>query len=451
MSVILNIIIFVIILGIIVTIHEFGHFLFAKRAGILCREFSIGMGPKLWHKKIGETTYSIRALPIGGFVAMAGEDGDDLGITPKVIVAVEQDETGKITHFHLNADDAPTTQATISRYETVELDLSEAMVFRGYLLETVETEKIEQVTSEANTSIAKQLATLPIASEVYLVENGEAIQLAPENRRFGAKTPWQKFLTIFAGPAMNFILAFIILFGIFGFSGTPVNDPIIGEVVANSPAARYGLEKGDEITKFAGEAVTSYQEIVELTQAKPDEVVTVEFTRDDQPQSIEVKIAAVEREVMDEAGNVSVQTVGQLGVYRSVSYNPLLAIQASFEGIYSDVTSVFVSLGMLFSGAASVNDLSGPVGIAVMTSQVTQAAGFTGLLRWMAFLSVNIGFLNLLPLPALDGGRLVFVAYEAITRKKANPKFEMYLNLVGIVLLFGLIIYVTFNDILRLF
>ncbi|MGL5531692.1 MAG: site-2 protease family protein, partial [Culicoidibacterales bacterium] len=206
-----------------------------------------------------------------------------------------------------------------------------------------------------------------------------------------------------------------------------------------------------EITKFAGEAVTSYQEIVELTQAKPDEVVTVEFTRDDQPQSIEVKIAAVEREVMDEAGNVSVQTVGQLGVYRSVSYNPLLAIQASFEGIYSDVTSVFVSLGMLFSGAASVNDLSGPVGIAVMTSQVTQAAGFTGLLRWMAFLSVNIGFLNLLPLPALDGGRLVFVAYEAITRKKANPKFEMYLNLVGIVLLFGLIIYVTFNDILRLF
>ncbi|MGL4952416.1 MAG: site-2 protease family protein, partial [Culicoidibacterales bacterium] len=104
-----------------------------------------------------------------------------------------------------------------------------------------------------------------------------------------------------------------------------------------------------------------------------------------------------------------------------------------------------------FSGAASVNDLSGPVGIAVMTSQVTQAAGITGLLRWTAFLSVNIGFLNLLPLPALDGGRLVFVAYEAITRKKANPKFEMYLNLVGIVLLFGLIIYVTFNDILRLF
>ncbi|MGL5549038.1 MAG: M50 family metallopeptidase, partial [Culicoidibacterales bacterium] len=317
MSVIFNILIFVMILGIIVTIHEFGHFLFAKRAGILCREFSIGMGPKLWHKKIGETTYSIRALPIGGFVAMAGEDGDDLGITPKVIVAVEQDETGKITHFHLNADDAPTTQATISRYETVELDLSEAMVFRGYLLETVETEKIEQVPSEANTSTAKELATLPIASEVYLVENGEAIQLAPENRRFGAKTPWQKFLTIFAGPAMNFILAFIILFGIFGFGGTPVNDPIIGEVVANSPADRYGLEKGDEITKFAGEAVTSYQEIVELTQAKPDEVVTVEFTRDDQPQSIEVKIAAVEREVMDEAGNVSVQTVGQLGVYRS--------------------------------------------------------------------------------------------------------------------------------------
>ncbi|MGL4953714.1 MAG: M50 family metallopeptidase, partial [Culicoidibacterales bacterium] len=372
MSIIFNIVIFVIILGIIVTIHEFGHFLFAKRAGILCREFSIGMGPKFWSKKIGETTYSVRALPIGGFVAMAGEDGDDLGITPGVIVAIEQNKSGEITHFHLNADDAPTTQETISRYETITLDLSDVMQFHGRLI-TGEKAVIEQEIAETLAETVEQTETapqpiqeLPIATEVYLVENGEAVQLAPENRRFGAKTPWQKFLTIFAGPAMNFILAFIILFGIFAFGGTPVNDPIVGEVVANSPADRYGLEKGDEITRFAGEAVVSYQEIAELAQAKPNEIVTIEFIREDVAQTVDVKIAAVEREVMDETGVIITQTIGQLGVYRSVSYNPFLAIQSSFQGIYDDVASVFTSLGMLFSGAASVNDLSGPVGIAVM-------------------------------------------------------------------------------------
>lgn len=437
MSVIWNIIVFVLILGIIVTIHEFGHFLFAKRAGILCREFAIGMGPKIWSKKIGETTYCIRALPIGGFVAMAGEDGDDLGISPGVTVAIQQNAIGEITHFHLNNYETLVEAGEAIELETQLLDLSEASEFIG---------------SEKTLDSAQQVGqSFAIATEVFLVENGEALQLAPENRRFGGKTPWQKFQTIFAGPLMNFILAFIILFGIFAFGGTPVNDPILGEIVANSPAERAGLQPGDEIVSFAGESVTSYSEIAALAQTMPDEIVNIEYIRDGEITNVEAKIAAVEREVMNSDGEVEVVTVGQLGVYRSVSYNPLLAIQSSFQGIYDDATSVWTSLGMLFSGEANVSDLSGPVGIAVMTSQVTQAAGFTGLLRWMAFLSVNIGFLNLLPLPALDGGRLVFVAYEAITRKKTNPKFEMYLNLVGIMLLFGLIIYVTFNDILRLF
>lgn len=435
MSVIGNIIVFILILGVIVTIHEIGHFIFAKRAGILCREFSIGMGPKLWRKKIGETTYSLRLFPIGGFVAMAGEDGDDLGITEGVTVAIEQNENQEITHFHLDDYDQLVVEKHAILVETKKLDLSEALTFTGRVLAS-ETEEER---------------SFKVATEVYLVEKQEPIQLALENRRFGSKTPWQKFQTIFAGPAMNFILAFVLLFGIFMIGGTPVNDPVLGEVIVSSPAARAGLEKGDEITKFAGEEVTTYQEIATLAQAMPNEIVTIEFIRDGEPQSVEVKIAAVEREVMNEAGEVELKEVGQLGVYRSLTYNPLTAIKSSFEGLYQDIASVFTSLGMLFSGAASVNDLSGPVGIAVMTSQVTETAGFTGLMRWMAFLSVNIGFLNLLPLPALDGGRLVFVAYEAITRRKANQKFEMYLNLVGIMLLFGLIIYVTFNDILRLF
>lgn len=435
MSVVGNIIIFVLILGVIVTIHEIGHFIFAKRAGILCREFSIGMGPKLWRKKIGETTYSIRLFPIGGFVAMAGEDGDDLGITEDVIVAIEQNENQEITHIHLDEYEQLVSEHRATIVKTQHLDLSDALTFTGYVQ-----------TDESHT-----LQTFPVAKEVYLVEKHEPIQLALENRRFGSKTPWQKFQTIFAGPAMNFILAFVLLFAIFAIGGTPVNDPVLGEVITSSPAERAGLEAGDEITKFNGESVATYEEIATLTQGVPNEIVTIEFIRDGEPQSVQVKIAAVEREVMNESGAVEVVEVGQLGVYRSMTYNPLVAIKSSFEGLYQDIASVFTSLGMLFSGAASVNDLSGPVGIAVMTSQVTETAGFTGLVRWMAFLSVNIGFLNLLPLPALDGGRLVFVAYEAITRRKANPKFEMYLNLAGIMLLFGLIIYVTFNDILRLF
>lgn len=435
MSVIGNIIVFILILGVIVTIHEIGHFIFAKRAGILCREFSIGMGPKLWRKKIGETTYSLRLFPIGGFVAMAGEDGDDLGITEGVTVAIEQNENQEITHFHLDDYDQLVVEKRAILVETQKLDLSEALTFTGRVLAS-ETQEQQH---------------FKVATEVYLVEKQEPIQLALENRRFGSKTPWQKFQTIFAGPAMNFVLAFVLLFGIFMIGGTPVNDPVLGEVIVSSPAARAGLEKGDEITKFAGEEVATYQEIATLTQEMPNEIVTIEFIRDGEPQSVEVKIAAVEREVMNEAGEVELKEVGQLGVYRSVTHNPIKAIQSSFEGLYQDVVGVIGSLGMLFTGQAGVNDLSGPVGIAVMTSQVTEAAGFTGLMRWMAFLSVNIGFLNLLPLPALDGGRLVFVAYEAITRRKANQKFEMYLNLAGIMLLFGLIIYVTFNDILRLF
>lgn len=435
MSVVVNIIIFVLILGIIVTIHEIGHFIFAKRAGILCREFSIGMGPKLWRKKIGETTYSLRLFPIGGFVAMAGEDGDDLGITEGVTVAIEQNENHEITHFHLDEYDQLIVDKKAILVETKQLDLGEALTFTG------------RVIGEDDAGVQ----TFPVAKEVYLVEKQEPIQLALENRRFGSKTPWQKFQTIFAGPAMNFILAFLLLFGIFAIGGTPVNDPILGEVIASSPADRAGLEQGDEITKFAGETVETYEDIAILAQSMPNDIVTIEFLREGEPQSVQVKIAAVEREVVNEAGEVELKEVGQLGVYRSLTYNPITAIKSSFEGLYQDVAGVVGSLGMLITGEAGVNDLSGPVGIAVMTSQVTETAGFTGLVRWMAFLSVNIGFLNLLPLPALDGGRLVFVAYEAITRRKANPKFEMYLNLAGIMLLFGLIIYVTFNDILRLF
>ncbi|MGL5296366.1 MAG: RIP metalloprotease RseP [Culicoidibacterales bacterium] len=438
MSVLLNIIIFVFILGLIVLIHEFGHFIFAKRAGILCREFAIGMGPKIWSKKIGETAYSIRLLPIGGYVAMAGEDGDDIGVNTDTEVAIELNDSGQITHFHLDEYDERVASEQAIVVKTKTLDLSGNMSFTGIVVKN-STDMQEQT-----------LTQWPVSDCVYLVEKGDVLQLAPENRRFGGKTPWQKFLTIFAGPAMNFILALLLLFAIFAIGGTPVNDPILGEIVASSPAERAGLQKGDEVIRFGGESVESYQEIAELAQQKPGEIVEIEYVRDGENHVVEAKIDSVDREVMNEDGDVVTQTVGQLGVYRSMSHNPFLVIQSSFEGLYQDVMSLFQSLSMLVSGAAGVSDLSGPIGIAVMTSKVTESAGVMGLLRWTAFLSVNIGFLNLLPLPALDGGRLVFVFYEAITKKKANAKFEFYLNLVGIVLLFSLIIYVTFNDILRL-
>ena len=222
---------FILIFGALVFFHELGHLYFAKRAGILCREFAIGFGPKIFSFEKNETVYTIRLLPLGGYVRMAGEDADTVELKP-----------GKKVGLVLNEKD-----------EVVKL------VFDGYeKYPNVRVIEVEQADLEHNLTISgyeeyeEELQTFRVNEKARIITAGEEIQIAPYNRQFGSKKLGQRALTIFAGPAMNFILAFVI-FVILGFvQGVPVDKPMVGKVMENSAAEQAGLKENDTIQAIDG-------------------------------------------------------------------------------------------------------------------------------------------------------------------------------------------------------
>ncbi len=348
---ILTIILFVLILGVIVLVHEGGHFFFAKMVGVHVYEFSIGMGP-LVAKKIAKdkTQYSIRAIPIGGYVSLAGEEID---------------------------------------------------------------EKARKKTK------------------------GKNLQ---------DKTVFERFLVMFMGVGNNFIFAFLVLFLLGICYGAPSTVPKISDITDGYPAAAVGLESGDVINSINNHKVEFLDDIsLYLTISDLSKPVTFKVTKEDGTSR---KYVLNPEKVKDAEGNTKYAVGIVLKAETSKGFIP--SVKYAFNEERAIFKQMFVVLGSLFTGGVKVNQLSGPVGILSIVGQ-TKEFGFAGILSLTALLSVNVGVINLLPFPAFDGGRILFLIIEKIKGSPVDPKVENTIHSIGFILLILLMIYVTFNDILKLF
>ena len=511
----LGIIVAILVLSLVIIIHEIGHFLAARKAGILCHEFSLGMGPVLYSKKIGETTYALRLIPLGGYVSMAGEEIESELVKLGSKIRVELNENKNVVKIFLDHED--------ENYEDYEL----------VIVEKVDLKAIDGGPLFINNYAVKKDA-------MYVI-NGKEIQIAPANRNFNFKNKKQRFLAIFGGPFMNFVLAFFVfvLFALLsgfpkttsteiGFVGedypagdvleagdiikyvdhksviawsvddpnvrtvssvlddnmsdrlvefivdrdgveltlyvTPTiyfysvgfhsaegvqNDLIIGPIIEGTKAHSAGMVEGDQIVSIDGTSVDTWDQVITIMSdnVSGEEIVFV-VDRDGVTETLTVE-DPWGQDVLDNQGLPAVDSV--VGINPVYEPNFVKSVGYGFTGIKNASTMIFDTLGLLFSSdQVGAGDLAGPVGIYQITSSALDG-GFVNLLGWIGLLSVNLGVINLLPIPALDGGRLVFLGWEAITGKKANAKVENTLHYVMYLLLMGLFVFITYNDLLRLF
>lgn len=418
-----TVIAFIIIFGALVFFHELGHLIFAKRAGILCREFAIGFGPKVFSFIKDETVYTIRLLPIGGFVRMAGEDPEMVEIKPGYRVGLILNKEEKVQKIILNNKDK-FSNAIVMEVEFA--DIEHDLVIRGYL-------------DGEEDGVIRSFHVLPNAS---FVEDGNETQIAPYNRQFASKTLGQRTMAIFAGPMMNFVLAFFIFILIALLQGIPSNEPILGELTEDGAALSSGLEEGDLVQTIDGAEISSWSDVVEVIRENPENELSFIIQRDG--KELEIPVTPKVNNLEDG------KSIGIIGVYSPTEKSPLKAISYGATETYFWTKEIFAALGKLLTGQFSIDALSGPVGIYQSTDMVAQS-GIYYLMRWAGMLSINLGIMNLLPIPALDGGRLLFFAVEAIRGKPIDRQKEGMIHFLGFALLMLLMLVVTWNDIQRFF
>lgn len=412
---------FILIFGLLVFFHELGHFLFAKRAGIMVREFAIGMGPKIYGKTHGETIYTVRLLPIGGYVRMAGDDMDGTELSPGYRVGLIVDEDNRVKKIIFNQNNKQLPDLLFLEVERA--DLEKDLFIEGYDEE-------------------ENLVRYSVTRDCILVENGKETLIAPYDRQFNAKTVGQRAMTIFAGPLFNFILAFFIYLVIGLLNGVPTNEPIITDVVKDHPAAQAGMLAGDRVKSIDGHAVETWEDLVSIVQSRAGKTINVTVERNGTMENLAMTV----KEVKEKNG----ETYGQIGVTSPKVHNPLKAVVYGAQETYHMTMRIFELLGMLITGKFTIDALSGPVGI-YKTTETVATWGIFALMNFAAMLSINLGIMNLLPLPALDGGRLLFFGFEAVRGKPIDRQKEGMVHFVGIVLLMILMVVVTWNDIQRFF
>lgn len=350
----MTIILFVIIFGVIVLSHEFGHFLVAKKNGIHVVEFAIGMGPTLFHTERGETRYSIKLLPFGGACIFEGEDG--------------------------------------------------------------------------------------ISAEKETKRGGGSFLDAPV---------WARIATVFAGPFVNLLLGFLIALILVAYRGTDL--PVVQMVSEGSAAEEAGLMAGDVITRMNGEKIHVYREVRLNSMLNSDgKDFSISWLRDGKEYSV-VLTPTYSKE--DDRYYIGLMGVGEYMPCRGFSI-----IQYGFYESEYVLKNTIKSLQMLVTGKLGKDDVSGPVGVASYvgeTYETAKAYGFLtvlmSMLELVVILSINIGVMNLLPLPALDGGRLVFMFLEVVRGKPVPPEKEGFVHMAGLILFFLLMVFVMYNDIMRLF
>ena len=413
---------FVVIFGALVFFHELGHLVLAKRAGILCREFAIGFGPKIFSFTKNETVYTIRLLPLGGFVRMAGEDPEMIEVKPGYNVGLLFNKQDQVEKIILNNKEKYPRARVI---EVEQADLEHKMFISGY--EQGEEDEV--------------LKHFDVSERSFFIVDGSEVQIAPYNRQFGSKTLGQRTAAIIAGPLMNFILAFVLLFSLGLIQGAPIDEPILGKLTEDGSAAESGLKEGDEITAIEGKVMSSWKQVVSVIQSNPEQELTFSVNRGGQDLEIEV---------IPEASKIGEETIGRIGAYNPVEKSFIGSLTYGVTETFNWTKEIVLGLGKLITGQFSIDMLSGPVGIYDMTDQVAKT-GVINLMSWAAILSINLGIVNLLPIPALDGGRLLFFLVEALRGKPIDRQKEGVVHFIGFALLMLLMLVVTWNDIQRFF
>lgn len=399
----------------LVTLHEWGHFYFAKRAGILVREFAIGFGPKLFSYKKGETTYTLRLLPIGGYVRMAGEDPELVQVSAGQTIGVRLKQE-VVTHLYLD-----------------QLD-QRAHAIQGEV-ETIDLERDLHV----RLNVDGEPVRFKVHPQAMMVARGKETQIAPWDRQFGSKSVGARALSIAAGPVMNFLLAFVLFLLFMVMNGMPTNVKL-GKIEADSPAQAAGLKEGDIVLEVNHTPIGKDQaKLSEMIRASQDQPMTwiIERNKEQMQKTVTPKM-------MGEAPRVG---IGLTYDKRSVTAGE--AITGAWDNMVFVTKNILFGFKQLLFGQFKMDDLGGPVRIVEVSGQFA-SAGLAPMVSWSALLSLYLGIFNLLPFPALDGSRLVFLALEAVRGRPVDPNRESMVHFIGFAMLMLLMIAVTYNDILRL-
>lgn len=421
---IVTIITFIIVFGVIVLVHEFGHYYFAKRSGILVREFSIGMGPKIWWYKKNGTTYTIRILPLGGYVRMAGaQDDDEDELKPGTPITIQLNDQQKVT--------------TINASQKTQL-------FNGIPLQVSNSDLVDDLWIEGYVNGNEdELQRYDVDHDASIIEtDGVQVRIAPRDVQFqSAKLP-QRMMTNFAGPMNNFILA-IIVFIILGFMlpGIPTNSNTLGGVTNGSVAQKAGLKTGDQITAVNAKKTKNWNDLSAAISKHPGDKLRVSVKSHKTTKQISITPKTVKQ---------GSNKVGQIGIKEKIDTSIGARISYGFKQTWTIIALIFGVLGHMVTHGFSLNDFGGPVAIYAGTSQAA-SLGVLGVLNFIAVLSINLGIVNLLPIPALDGGKLLLNIIEGIRRKPIPEAAEGIVTLIGFGLLMVLMILVTWNDIQRYF
>ena len=349
---------FIAVIGIMIFIHELGHFLCAKYFSVKVLKFALGFGPHLMRKEIGETEYSIRYFPLGGFVKMLGED-------------VEEEEP----------------------------------------------------------------------------------DLSPEDskRAFNNQHPLKRIAIVAAGPVFNLILAFFLFLGLYFISGTHEMTTEIGQVRDDSPAQKAGLLKGDVIQSIQGGAVGNWSEIKKLVQDQAGNPLVFTVKRGDNALSVTItpQEALVKNDFGEDVKSALIGIVAA-GKLRQVNMGPVRALKESARETWKWIKLTCLVVVKLFQGVVSVKTIGGPIMIGQMTGKLAQES-FSYLIPFIAIISINLGILNLFPIPILDGGVIIFLLVELVIGKPVSLKKRAIAQKFGLILLVGLMAFVFCNDILRIF
>lgn len=402
-----------------IVIHEFGHYIVAKKCGVAVPAFAIGFGPKLvrWFRR--GTEFSVRLFPIGGMVQLAGELPQDTLFRKGEQLAVELDEAGRIQAVGGPADLPHGQIVTLEN-----LDLMNRMQMTLRTADGVET-----------------YAVRPHARLMTSARN--SMPIVERHEQVLGKPLWQRAAMILAGPLMNFLLAGVLFTLLNVHMGIGLHTPVLGQIVPGSPAAQAGLIQGDRVESVDGHAINSWDQLVTEIQSdksNPPKPLRMVVTRDGATQTI-----VVHPHLVTEAG----KKVPQLGVNEPVTHNPVRAFTSGFSSVYYGSVNA-VQLYIQVFTHHQFQDLSGPVGIADVISQQAQS-GVWQVVFITALLSLNLGLFNLLPIPALDGGRLLFMVVEMVRGKGVDPRKEGLVHFVGFALLMLFAVVITYRDVTRLF
>ncbi|QMU07526.1 RIP metalloprotease RseP [Levilactobacillus suantsaii] len=420
-----TIIAFIIVFGILVIVHEFGHFYFAKRGGVLVREFSIGMGPKLvYHRGKDGTTYTLRLLPVGGYVRMAGAEDDEEELKP-----------GTPVSLYVGAD------STVERINTSK----KSTLFNGIPLEVTATDLENDLWIEGyengDESAVKRYS---VAHDATIIESdGTELRIAPRDVQFPSASLGRRLMTNFAGPMNNILLA-IVAFMLMSLAQGGVVTGTNQIQVSGSPvtvAQKAGVKTGDKILAVEGQRTKDWTALSEAIQPRANKRTTLTVNRNGKTQKITLT---------PQGQKSNGKTVGMIGITQSQDKNIGAILVSGFTQTWTMTKLLFGALWHMVSGHFSLNDLGGPVAIFATTSQATQL-GLVGILNFLAFLSINLAIVNLLPIPALDGGKILLNLIEAVRRKPLSENVEAGITLVGVAFLVLLMLLVTWNDIERYF